>query len=199
MTPVCPPAPQAATAPAPPSTAEAALIRRAQAGDTRAFSQLVADWLPLLYPFLLRMTGDAEQAEDLCQETFIKVFRHLRGFDARRRFKPWLFRIAVNTAKSAFRARHGALVPMEEAFLDADPAAPDQTQALECRLNGELALQALMRLDIRYRQALWLRYQEELSYDEVADVMAIPLNTVRTRIRRGLDALRRELTGVLNP
>ncbi|MBK8190334.1 MAG: sigma-70 family RNA polymerase sigma factor [Vampirovibrionales bacterium] len=183
---------------APPSQVDVDCIRLAQSGDARAFSRLVGLWLPPVYAFLFRMTGDAQQAEDLSQETFIKAYRNLSRFDTRRSFKPWLFRIAVNTARSAFRAKRPAGIPLEEAFIDADPAGPDEMQALEARFNSQIALEAVMKLDIRYRQALWLRYQEELSYEEVADAMQTPLNTVRTWIRRGLQTLRRELTGALD-
>ena len=180
------------------------LVVQALAGDEKAFRTLVNRNLPTVYNFLYRMAQTPEQAEEWTQDTFVKVYKNLKTYDTTRPFKPWVLRIASNTAVSALRKEakvvsiQSSLDGLKESGSWAEPAAPGDTAAqAETRLVEAQLQEALGQLDPKYRQVLLLRYTEDLSYEEISDAMAVPLNTVRTWLRRGRDklmALAKELT-----
>lgn len=186
----------------PPITAlqpgDAELIKHAMAGDQRAFSQLVKRYLPLVYNYLYRMTQNHEVSEEMAQEAFVKAYQSLKSFDQQRSFKPWILRIASNAAISHIRkqSRVVSLNALEEegAWGEAEhQTSEDIVTQLERKLSTEEVLKALENLDEKYRQALLLRYQQDLSYEDIAQTLDIPLNTVRTWIKRGMDKLRNEV------
>ncbi|WP_373533485.1 RNA polymerase sigma factor [Vampirovibrio sp.] len=186
----------------PPTTAlqpgDAELIERAVKGDQKAFSQLVNRYLPLVYNYLYRMTQNHEVSEEMAQEAFVKAYQNLKSFDQSRNFKPWILRIASNAAISQIRkqSRLVSLNALEEEGVWGEAehqTSEDIVTQLERKLSAQEVLKALGTLDDKYRQALLLRYQQELSYEEIADALGIPLNTVRTWIKRGMDKLRNEV------
>lgn len=177
---------------------DAEWIERAVRGDPKAFSYLVNRYLPLVYNYLYRMTQNHEVSEEMAQEAFVKAYQNLKNFDQTRSFKPWILRIASNAAISQIRkqSRLVSLNALEEegAWGEAEhQSAEDVMTQLERKLSTEEVLKAMGNLDDKYRQALLLRYQQELSYEEIAEALSIPLNTVRTWIKRGMDKLRNEV------
>lgn len=185
-----------------PSTAlqpgDAELVERAVQGDEKAFSTLVNRYLSLVYNYLYRMTQNHEVSEEMAQEAFVKAYRNLKSFDRNRSFKPWILRIASNAAISQMRkqSRVVSLNAMQEdgAWDESQhQQAEDIVVQLERKLSSEEVMKALENLDEKYRQAILLRYQQELSYEEIAEALGIPLNTVRTWIKRGMDKLRNEV------
>lgn len=160
-------------------------------GNENAFETLVKRYHPMLYGYLVRYTGDPGLAEDIFQESFIKVFDKKHLYCPDRPFKPWLFSIAVNTAKDKFRERrHHA------GFLDsevADTALSPQREA-SCRELGEMISRAVARLPEIQRQVFILREYEELNYADISTIVERPVNTVKSDMRRALQALR----GLLN-
>jgi RNA polymerase sigma-70 factor (ECF subfamily) len=186
----------------PPTTAlqpgDAEWIERAVRGDPKAFSYLVNRYLPLVYNYLYRMTQNHEVSEEMAQEAFVKAYQNLKSFDQTRSFKPWILRIASNAAISQIRkqSRLVSLNALEEEGVWGEAehqTAEDLVTQLERKLSTEAVLKAMGNLDDKYRQALLLRYQQELSYEEIAEALSIPLNTVRTWIKRGMDKLRNEM------
>lgn len=183
---------------------DAQCIVRAIAGEKSAFRELVDEYGALVWNFIYRMTQNSEMADDLTQEVFVKVYRKLESFDRRRPFKPWLLRIASNTTISELRRKNKVISinAMEEnnpAFELGDTSeAADTAQIVEERLSASLILEAISALDPRYRQVLLLRYKEQLSYEEIAEATGIPLNTVRTWLRRGREALKQKVRGLLD-
>lgn len=186
----------------PPTTAlqpgDAEWIERAVRGDPKAFSYLVNRYLPLVYNYLYRMTQNHEVSEEMAQEAFVKAYQNLKSFDQARSFKPWILRIASNAAISQIRkqSRLVSLNALEEEGVWGEAehqSAEDVVTQLERKLSTEAVLKAMGNLDDKYRQALLLRYQQELSYEEIAEALSIPLNTVRTWIKRGMDKLRNEV------
>lgn len=177
---------------------DAELVERAVQGDEKAFSTLVNRYLSLVYNYLYRMTQNHEVSEEMAQEAFVKAYRNLKSFDRNRSFKPWILRIASNAAISQMRkqSRVVSLNAMQEdgAWDESQhQQAEDIVVQLERKLSSEEVMKALENLDEKYRQAILLRYQQELSYEEIADALGIPLNTVRTWIKRGMDKLRNEV------
>lgn len=174
---------------------DSALIGRALNGDSKAFSQLMQRHLSAVYNYLYRMTQNHELSEEIAQEAFVKAYQNLKNFDRQRPFKPWILRIASNAAISQLRKQSKlvSLNAMEEegTWTEAEhQTADDVVVQLERKLSTEEVLQALETLDDKYRQALLLRYQQDLSYEAVAETLGIPLNTVRTWIKRGTEKLK---------
>ncbi len=158
--------------------------------DHNAFGELVRRYQSPVRAFLVRMTrGDAHQADDIAQETFLKAWQKLRSFRGDSRFSTWLFGIAFNEFRTACRERKELLLedieattpPPEEAAIESDNHLRiDVAEALKC-------------LNISERAAIILCCQQGLSHEEAALVLNCPLGTVKTNILRGKDKLRRQL------
>ncbi len=168
------------------------LARRAQASDLAAFNTLVERRTSALYSIVRRLCSDRAEAEALTQEAFVRAWEHLDRWDATKPFWPWLVRIAVNAGKDALRKRR----PLDFADLPDDSAdalpsgEPEPEAALEqIDLTNRLAV-AVECLPLPYRLAITLRYQADLSYEEIAATLNLPVNTVRTHLRRAKAQLR---------
>ncbi len=171
---------------------DAELVERVVAGDGEAFRQLVERYQRPVYGLLLRMVRAPALAEDLAQETLIKAYRAIATFDRSRKFSSWLFKIAHNTAIDHLRKNRPPSVPLEStegARLDplARLAAPE-SRSPEARARGrdlaEALQEALSALRPDYREAILLRFQQGLTYDEIADILDLPLGTVKTHLHR---------------
>jgi RNA polymerase sigma-70 factor (ECF subfamily) len=157
---------------------ELALIRSAQNGDSHAFEALVDEYQGVLYNLALRMSGNAEDARDLTQNVFLKVWRGLDGYDPRYRFFSWIYRIAINESLNFVQRRR------QHAELDEHIAADDllpEDQAGHSEL-GEHIDQALQELSADYRQVIVLRHFQNLSYHEISEVLSVPEKTVKSRL-----------------
>lgn len=165
-------------------------VRRCLEGETDAFETLVARYEARVYSLLLRLVGNPTDAEDLAQETFVKAYRKLETWEAGRPFLSWLFKIAHNTALDFLRARRP-----EHQTLD-DPEQPvdvAERAPAEPEIDAGSVERALAELPPLYREALLLRHHEELDYAEIARITGAPLGTVKIRIFRGRELLRRRL------
>jgi RNA polymerase sigma-70 factor (ECF subfamily) len=173
---------------------------RFQAGDARAFEVLVRRHRTPIFSFLLRLTGDRGRAEDLCQEAFLKVVKASAGWQERARFSTWLYAIARNLAvDEARRMAFRRTEPLDPASPGdphrPEPAAegpgPDRlTDASLVRPKLEAALRAL---PAEQREVFLLREHAGLRFGEIAEVTGTPENTVKSRMRYALEALRAEL------
>jgi RNA polymerase sigma-70 factor (ECF subfamily) len=170
------------------------LLRRAQAGEAEAFDRLVDDLTPSLYRIARRMAADGPEAEAIVQETWIRAWKHRGRLDPARPALAWLARIAVNLSRDQWRKRR----PIDFADLGGDVEdREDESETLDQRLEVEEARERLARaveaLRPEWRMILALRYDGGLAYDEIAEALAVPLNTVRTHLRRAHQTLRRRL------
>ncbi len=192
--------------------AEAQFIEKLKAGDAWAFDRLVAERSGDVYALLYRLTEDREEARDLTQETFLQAFRHISGFRGDADLRTWLYRIAVNQARNRWRwwrrRRREATFSLDDtgaegragASLGAripDDAAPDPEQNALARERESVLLAALGTLSRNYREVVVLRDIEGLSYEEVAAALDISVGTVKSRLSRGRNELRRRLEGSL--
>jgi RNA polymerase sigma-70 factor, ECF subfamily len=189
--------------------AEAGLIARLRARDLAAFEELVARFERPVYGVCFRLLGDAEEARDAAQETFLKVYRGFGGFRAQSGLKTWIYRIAINQAmnqKRWWRRRHrDETISLDLARGDSERTIgsllPSQVSSPEAlAIAGEREgriMQALGDIKQEYRIALVLREIEELSYEEIAETLAISIGTVKSRIARGRDELRRRVKNLL--
>ncbi len=137
-------------------------------------------------------------AEDLAQETFVKAFRNLAAFDTTRRLSSWLFRIAHNTAIDALRRAPHTTASLEvppggDPDRAAEPAAPAQPDPLEREALAAALEAALARLRPEYRAAVSLRYDENLSFEDIGQIMGIPEATARSHVHRARKELSRTL------
>ncbi|HEY8341784.1 MAG TPA: sigma-70 family RNA polymerase sigma factor [Calditerricola sp.] len=155
--------------------------------------RLVRDHQRALFAFLYRMCGDRGVAEELMQETFVRALRALARYRPSGDGRAWLFSIAVNLVRDRWRrqAKRGITLSIDEVDLRAADSAEDET--LE-RLAHQQVRHALLRLPWEQRTALILRYYHDLRYEEIAQVMACPVGTVRSRIHHGLARLKRLLS-----
>ena len=177
------------------------VVQRALAGSESAFREIVLRYQRSVHRLLLRMVRDPSLAEDLAQEVFLKAFRALKTFDPERKFSSWLFKIAHNTAIDQLRRKQLATVPLEspdEDKPDLLALLPDQNgespdRALD-RQNLAQAIQAAVgRLRVEYREVVILRFQQDLSYEEIAEITELPLGTVKTHLHRARKAMARHL------
>ncbi len=189
---------------------DALLVERAQRGDTRAFEMLVVKYQRRVERLVGRMMRDADQVQDVAQESFIRAYRALPRFRGDSAFYTWLYRIAVNTAKKALvELRRDPLV--SEAMLAAGDDADETSRGRSELTHGEtpealLATKeiaaavnaAVQALSEDLRQAITLREIEGLSYEEIADVMNCPIGTVRSRIFRAREAIAARLRPLLD-
>jgi RNA polymerase sigma-70 factor, ECF subfamily len=179
-------------------------VTRFLAGDDAGFEQIVRHYSALLFSLASRLVGPSE-AEDVVQETFLRAYRGLESFRGESSLKTWLYAIALNRA----RARHGTLSRIRALFssgarqgsddlrdpLDdaADPAASPEENSLLREQRVRLRA-AIRRLPDDFRTAVVLRDLEGLSYSEIADVLSVPIGTVRSRIARGRSLLKEDLS-----
>ncbi|MBZ5515103.1 MAG: RNA polymerase sigma factor [Acidobacteriia bacterium] len=178
---------------------ETELVRRCLAADAAAWEALLQTHTRKIYNLCYRFTGRPAEAEDLTQEVFIKVFQTLRTFDpAQAAFGVWLNRVARNHLVDHYRRtkRDRATSSLDDALPaieeKSSPVA-DATAQVESRERRELLQRALERLSPDLREAVVLRDLQDLDYDEIAQVLAVPVGTVKSRINRG----RLELARVL--
>src|SRR5262249_5315373 len=159
------------------------------AGQTEAYGVLVRRYQDRLYPTVLRLTGCAEDAQDLLQETFLRAYQKLGHFQGDSTFYTWVYRIAVNLALSGQRrrrptARLGRGAGGDPAEATADPREPDPSLPME-RAERERAVQeALDALAADHRAVVVLKEFDGLRYEEIGAVLGIPVGTVRSRLHR---------------
>lgn len=180
---------------------EKKVIQRAANGDADAFELLVRTYQTPIYNLCLRMTGNPEDAADLSQEAFIKAWRNLGTFQFESAFSTWLYRLASNTCLDFLRSlkrRPQVSLTVEDAdgeaqTLDLPDPAPTPEEAAVSKEERELLARAMQALDDQQRQILTLRVVNELSYAEIAGILDIKEGTVKSRLARTRDALRKIL------
>lgn len=167
------------------SEGEGWLVLRAQSGDREALDALLGQARGMLKRYVLGMVGDAASADDVLQETLVRIYRKLQWLDDPALFRPWAFRIASREAfRSLAKRRQAQLRDADDSFLDEIPAAvPDPPQPKELERLLEHASPAS-------RAVLLLHYQDDLTISEVAAVLGISPGTVKSRLAYGLRTLR---------
>jgi RNA polymerase sigma-70 factor (ECF subfamily) len=176
-----------------------ALAHSLRRRDRDALDRLIEEYQYRLYRYLLYLTRNKAAAEDCFQETWIRVLERGHQYNGRSRFQTWLFAIARNLVIDRVRRRK-KIVSLDALFDwnagdEPEPAADavSQLEQLERREGEERLSVHLDRLSAVHREALLLRFQEELSLEEIASVVEAPLSTVKSRIYRGMDLLRESI------
>jgi RNA polymerase sigma-70 factor, ECF subfamily len=170
-------------------------VVQALAGSQSAFEQIVHRYQRPVISLIARITGDRGLAEDLAQETFVKAFRSLAAFDTTRRLSSWLFRIAHNTAIDAIRRSRPPPASIDAAHnASHEPAVPPGPDPVERQELGRALQAALAELRSDQRAAIVLRYENDLSFDEIATVLGVSEVTARSHVHRARKELARLLT-----
>ena len=179
---------------------EEAYIKRARRGDKEAFALLINTHKNLVYNLALGILKDRQEAEDLTQEVFLRVYENLRLFRGKSRFSVWLSKVTYNMALNRLKALKRLPIPLEEeksmtaSLIKEAPNSP--LAQIEEKERREILREAFSRLPEIYQLPIMLRYMQGLSVSEVAEVLNLPEGTVKTRLARARKILRRKLAGL---
>lgn len=172
------------------------LVRAAQQGDMDAFGELVERYRPKLLRYGHRLLFNNSDVEDIIQEVFLKAYRNLLSFDANRKFSPWIYRIAHNEL-----INHGKKFSRQFVdFLDFEVLLPQLKSSVDLEKEydrnqlSELLDKAVQELDVKYREPLALYAYDQLSYQDISEILHIPISTVGVRIKRGRELLKGQVT-----
>ena len=190
------------------SFAEEEFIEKLKSGDAAAFDLLVTRYSDALYGLLYRLTEDAEEAGDLLQETFLSALKAINKFRGEADLKTWLFRIAINESRNRHRwwkrrkkektfSLDAPIGESETPFIETMPGSSTTPEENALRQEREkLLINALLELPDIFREAIILCDIEGFSYEEIARTLEINLGTVKSRIARGREELRKRLEGI---
>lgn len=176
-------------------------IKQVLKGDQDAFGEIVEIYKDRIFSLCFRMLGNRHEAEDIAQEAFVRAYMNIESFQINRKFSTWLYRIATNLCIDRIRKKKpdyflDAEISGTEGLtlysqLPADERSPeDEVETLELQ---ETIQREILQLPEKYRSIILLRYMDDLSLNEIAEMLEMPLGTVKTRVHRGREALRKRL------
>jgi RNA polymerase sigma-70 factor (ECF subfamily) len=163
---------------------------QARQGDSAAWEVLVQRYQQPAFRLAYLLLGDADEAEDVAQETFVRVFRALERFDPARPMLPWLLSITANLARNRRRSTGRFFGALQRLVHENPGSGNAEENGHEQRWQSQALWEAVKRLNYNDQQVVYLRYFLELSVDETAQAMAIPTGTVKSRLHRAIERLR---------
>ena len=173
------------------------LVEACLAGEESAFDVLVGRWEKRIRGAIYRFIGSEDDARDICQEAFLKAYRSLGSFKQEARFSSWLYQIALNLCRDRLRRRRGrtmvSLDELEESGAAMTMPGPTALDLLQERDVSRLVAVAIASLADEQREVIILKEYQGLTFLEIAQVLDMPISTVKTRLYRGLDQLRSRL------
>lgn len=169
------------------------LIQRAQKGNHDAFAALVDEHQRYVYNLALRVVKDENEALDLTQETFVRAWTALPNFKGQSQFRTWLYRIITNLCYNRLPNLRRSLNDLGDDVMEAIPQFDTPAFEIESNEIRKYLHHAIDELDTNYKLLITLRYQHELSYEEIASTLNLPLGTVKTGIFRAKEQLRKSL------
>ena len=169
---------------------EATLVRRAANGDAAAWEPLVLSHQQAVFRLAYLLLGDADDAEDIAQETFLRAWNYLKRFDSTHPLRPWLLSICANLARNRRRSAGRYVSALMRAFRDEPKESVIEEKSAQHTEADEL-WRAVQKLDLHDQQVVYLRYFLELPVAETADVLQIAEGTVKSRLSRALEKLRK--------
>jgi RNA polymerase sigma-70 factor (ECF subfamily) len=174
------------------------LVEAFQAGDLSAFDDLVRRWDRKMQGAIYRIMGSEEEARDLSQETFLRAYRALKAFKGEARFSSWLYQIALNVCRDRMRRKRGRSFVSLDELDEAGQSLPAFTgpSALEIAERNDVARAvsaAVAALPEEQREVIVLKEYQGLTFLEIAEILGLPMSTVKTRLYRGLGQLRERL------
>jgi len=177
------------------------LIERAMRGDERAYRDLLERYQRPVYNICLRMVRNEQEAQDLAQDAFVKVFGMLDRYNPSYAFSNWLFKITSNLCIDSMRKRRVDTVPMDQPISSEkgeyerqyESPSDDPEEVMVKGQKMRMLAKAIDQLPEHYRIMIVLRHQEDLSYEEIAEALEVPLGTVKARIHRAREMLKSRL------
>ena len=173
------------------------LIERTLGGEPDAFNLLVRRWERHIYGLTLRMLGRDDEARDATQETFISAYRNLSKFRGEAKFSSWIYRIALNICNTRLRGRSRNVISLDEQREATGFELTADTEDLGSHIQQEQVTRAVRRalqgLPAEMRQVIVMKEYEGLKFSEIADILGLPVSTVKTRMYTGLSELRKRL------
>jgi RNA polymerase sigma-70 factor (ECF subfamily) len=158
--------------------------------DEQSLEVLVKRYLPQIYGFARNYTGNRDNASDIAQEVFVKVWKNINKFDESKSFRTWIFTIAKNTSIDWLKRR--TELPLDESFDLADDSPSVLEQLMLKEKSGKLSF-ALAKLPAHYSSIINLYIKDDLNFREISETLKVPLNTVKSQYRRGLALLKKIL------
>jgi RNA polymerase sigma-70 factor (ECF subfamily) len=186
-----------------PSPSDEELIARFQNGDVYAFEQIVHRYKDPLVNFVYHFLGDRIDAEDVVQETFLRVFKNKHLYRSIAKFSTWIYTIAGNLAKTELRRRRRRrlLSLSQMGYEDKEYELPDPFASTERTVNGRMGEKIIKEeinaLPVKFREVVILRDVQEFSYEEISQMLKIPIGTVKSRVNRGRLRLQKKLKHLL--
>lgn len=169
---------------------EQVLIKRLKEGDPGAVDDLVEEYKKPVFAFIIRLVNDQDLAEDLFQETWIKVIRYIKGFRGDSKLSTWLFQIALNQCRDTMRKKKHIHVPLEEAENIAGSTTPDAERIF----IAEEVRMLVAELPVKMKEVVVLKYFHDLNDQEISEIAGIPAGTVKSRLHRASGILRKKWT-----
>jgi RNA polymerase sigma-70 factor (ECF subfamily) len=171
--------------------AENNIIAKILSGDDRAYGYFVDKYKAAVYNLAYRMTGQLQETEDLTQEIFFKAYASLKKFDVNRKFFPWLYAIALNTLRNHLKQKK-PVVWYDEENANQKPAVANphnpETMVSQVEAYRRLA-EKMQKLPLLQQEAVVLRYYQELSFEDIAEILDVSLSAAKMRVYRGLEKL----------
>ncbi len=179
------------------------LIERFQHGDLYAFDMIVRRYKDQLLNFVYRFVGNMEEAEDIVQETFLRVYRNRQAYKRIAKFSTWIYTIAGNLARTELRKRKRRRIfsITDLGYEDKDYEISDEVfnpeSHVDSRMQEEIIQREINKLPPKFREVIILRDVQELSYEEISKILNVPIGTVKSRVNRGRLKLQERLTKIL--
>ncbi len=177
------------------------LIARFQEGDLQAFNEIVFRYQNQLINFVGRLLNDRITAEDIVQETFLRVYRNKHRYKEIARFSTWIYTIAGNLARTELRRRkiRNFFSISQRGETEKDYEIPDVDidveKEVEGRINKEAIMKEITKLPVYFREVIILRDVQDLTYEEISRILNVPLGTVKSRVNRGRTQIQKKLKG----
>ncbi len=183
------------------STEDRDLIRECLGGSRKAYRTLLVRYQDPVFNYCKRMIRDPGQAEDIAQEAFVRTLTRLDRYDERYTFSAWIFKIATNLCIDHLRKSKRIAYSLDQDIDGGDGSfrrdmpskAPDPTAQVQASEQMQMLNEAIAELPEHYRAILLLRHQEDMSYDEIAQALDLPIGTVKIRIHRAREQIKRRL------
>ena len=173
---------------------ETEIVARVLKGDRKAYALLVEEYKSPIYNLAYRMTGNSEDADDLTQNTFIRAYQYLWRYDPRKKFFTWLYTLALNLIRNYFKKNKYNKSSEEVSALSLTDKNPSPEEKL---IEEQEISSSLLRLEDELRALLIMKYKQELSFEEIAQITGKSLSAVKMRIYRGLEKLKELMNGEL--
>jgi RNA polymerase sigma-70 factor (ECF subfamily) len=177
------------------------IIARFQAEELAAFDEIVRRYQGQLINFVGRLLGDRITAEDIVQETFLRVYRNKHRYKEIAKFSTWIYTIAGNLGRTELRRRkiRNIFSISQRGETEIDYEIPDTTLDVEKQVEGKIRQKQIMKeicnLPVYFREVIILRDTQDLSYEEISQILKVPLGTVKSRVNRGRNQIQKRLKG----